>query len=339
MQPFYDFKTALALRMSKRLGQLITASELTIVNIVPRATVLGTLTKELVVEVSYAGISYYYNYARIELYNMYDDVLATMVGKVPASADTSAEILDYASSRIKMDLSDYTVLDPNNRNLLTLAAKSDNPVVKGRVALFCENGLTLIPMHYWPLYNDGMNGSRGGIDLLNNFNWVDFGGKEWGAVPGRTNWVDTGNTVTMLDGTTVFMELIANDIGNAYGNIFSSRIETDIYYDAGGLFTSRDINSNKNKPWLYKFYGTNFVAPTSPFLDDTPSKLAITRAGNVYKIYQDGSYRGTYTTSTNAMFRYFGSLNRRGKQYIRNYTVYNTALTDAEVLATMAALK
>ena len=58
---------------------------------------------------------------------------------------------------------------------------------------------------------------------------------------------DTGNMVTMLDGTTVFMELVANDIGNLYGNIFSSRVETDIYFDAGGLFTSRDINSNKNK--------------------------------------------------------------------------------------------
>lgn len=90
------------------------------------------------------------------------------------------------------------------------------------------------------------------------------------------------------------MELIANEVGDLYANIFSS----DKKLTFGGLFTARDINGSKNKPWLYAMYGSGFVAPTNAFIDDTPCKLAIVKTGNTYKFYQDGALKGSYTTTS-----------------------------------------
>lgn len=189
------------------------------------------------------------------------------------------------------------------------------------------------PLHHWPLDGVKTNLGRGATPWLGDFTWTEFNGETWGAVPSTTNAVDIGVNLPIDRDFTVDFFLVANSIGNAYGDIFKM---VPGAWTTGDLVTWRTITvDDTNKPSLQSLGATVASAvKTSKLVDDAVNRMTIKRVGDVWTIYQDGTFRWEFTAAhASGFWRYFGSMAKRSKEYLKNMRYWEYGLTDIELTA------
>lgn len=322
MQPFYNFKQYLAYQLTKKLGKKVGDNEITY-TVFPKATILGTLTKELVADVLYYGEHYYFNYDRSTLVNAFDTVLDTLVGKIPAALTTSNDIVAYIADKTKLDVSGIVVTNPTDTMLIQLDA-GGHSVFKGKITLPREGGFNTIPSHFWPLNNTFDDSGRDSFTMAANFDFVDFNDKQWAAIKSGVSWGDTGILLPNNTDFSIQFEVVAS-LYNGLSTLLTEKIYTTVTYNYNSIYTN--YSSGLQRVGLYGS-ATPGLLPS-----DTPTIIAVTRSGNVWKLFVDGTLVGTFTNSHVSMgYRWFGSYGeRRNRFYIRNYLYWTQALSDADM--------
>lgn len=324
MQPLYDFTAFMANRLSRRLARIIKPTEIVINAIYPRADILGTLTKEMVVDVIYNGQHYKTCYDRMELFTLFDTALDTVVGKIPAELSTSDSIVAYVANKLKIDMTGISCVNPTNPNVLQLDA-TNHPLFKGKLALPKVGGIGTIPTHFWQLDGNFEDIGRYSVTMANNFDFVTEADKQWAAIKSGTSWGDTGILLPNNVDFTIQFEILATSLAGL-STILTEAVYTTVTYNYNCIYTK--WISGEQRFGLYNRANT-------PLPSEVPAIIAVSRAGNVWKVFLNGIQIATTTNNNgNKGYRWFGSYGtRRNKFYIRNYAYWTQALSDTEIAA------
>lgn len=322
MQIVYDLKTYLAQCLTQQLGTVVDPAAITIDT--TEVTAGGVVIRPKV-----NGVVHELNLAKRDLATLYQYVQ----GKPVAGGNIAVNVLKSLSEILKIslhpDMFEITSLDSQTG---VLAAKAANPVYSGGFEFDRSTKFAARPFWFWPLAGNRISEGTDKTQLADNFKFVSYLDKTWATLKDGQLWADLGVNITFATNVTITFDLVASDLGNMYGNIFSSRAESSIYFANYGMFTGRNLNNNQNKWGLYGLgYGQYTAFPTTK-LGDTPVTITIVKAGTNFSLYENGILRWTFTGATGSIWRYFGSLNRRNRQYLRNLAVWNAALSDAEVV-------
>lgn len=329
MQIVYDLKTYLAQVITQQIGTVVDPAT---IEIQPGDVSAGGV----VIRPKVNGVVYEIPLAKINM-----DVLAKyLVGKKVGGGNIAVNVLKELSNYLKISLNpEHFTISWLNTQAGIVEAKPTNPIYTGLLDFDRDTKFKDLPKYFWPL--NGTLDSQGSTKtpLADNFKFVDYLDKKWATLKDGQLWADLGINLSFAGNVTIMFDLVASDLGNMYGNIFSSRPESSIHFASTGMFTGRALNTNQNKWGLYGLgYGSYSSFPTSK-LTDTPITITIVHDTGILRLYEDGVLKWTITSGTAAIWRYFGSLNRRNKQYLRNLTVWQSALNEASVQANVALLK
>lgn len=194
-----------------------------------------------------------------------------------------------------------------------------------------RDGVIPSPLHYWPLQRNKVNYGRDGTPWAGALNWVDFVGTTWGAVSSVTPISDIGADLPLDRDFTVDFKVVANDIGNVYGELFRKALTGGAA--TGDLVTWRDLGAgSKNKPTIQSVgYGSVADVKLNALKNDASNRITLTRKGDLWTFYQDGvqMWRFTAATSGALLWRYFGSSVLRSRQYLRELRYWEQVLPDA----------
>ncbi len=186
------------------------------------------------------------------------------------------------------------------------------------------------PLYHWPLAGNKGNLGRSAVSWAGDLTWVDFLGRTWGSVPAGVQFVDIGTNLDISKDFTMDVTLVANNVGNNYAQLFIDSSVSNL----GNIFTWRDMGpGHMNKPCFQSLgYSTVANCTTTPFIDDATNRLTVHRIGNAWSVFQDGKLKWTFSsTSATTFWRYFGSVLRRSKQYIRDLRYWEFGLSDTEL--------
>lgn len=320
MSPFYDFKQYLALKMSKQYGYLILPAMFTIQEWGYDAT-LG----KRYVNVLYKGESLTYLYTPIDINTLADSIFTTVANTVGDLTDDA--IISFVQARFPLPVSGYSVTRVSN--YITLVNSTD-PLYSGGIVLYRNTGVTPPDHHHI----------------------LDVDGKDYGTSP-RT--ITGGLFDTYLGKQWMRPSGVAGLLLPYVIDMTKCSILAEIVIQSVGGSTYDDV-------YLFSPSGSGYVAPT--WVDNKLSLRGIT--GSVYnydlrapitygalsKPYTQDTYinatkiAGTNTWSPADAYGWYAQWQRIGWQpsgnrhtmRIRNLTVWNKILTDAEFLTMKAAI-
>lgn len=334
MTVFFNFKRFIASKLSARFGLVVAEDEIILGSHYPAASILAAPAKEMIVEVSFRGVTYRLMYNRASLANQLGELLIYNPDIV-TETNTIDEIIDQVNQKtgLGLDPLKYTIGAPVGGYKQRRIATVGDAEITGSFDAYIIKPTLSAPLHYWPLDNTNINFGTYETETNPAFDFIAFAGENWGTVPASASFVDFGLTFPLNADFTIDFWCVANNIGDLYGHLFSSVTTYD--FPNGCLHTWRNISpSVLNAPVMNNMGYSTFANSLFPrLLDDTPMRITIRRTGNVYRWFANGTQVWEFTsTVTPINWRYWGSYYRRSKQYLRGLRFWTKSLSDAEMV-------
>lgn len=322
-----DFKIFLAAKLGELLRERVLPGEIS----------LGEVTSvdggpKSVIDVTYKGEVYPLTYSKFNI-----ERLLSGHGILPIATDVTT-IRDM----VPVFLKKYALpLTPDDFVDGPVTLQNTLMVVPGSIAWYgqltvpiADPNATVRPLYDFPLDTDGRNLGTLDVDITAPFTYVEFLGKKWASV-GNPVLLGPGVEFDIRKDFTIDFEIIANQMGDVYGQLFTQ--DGSSATTVGNMWTGRSGlgATMENRPFILSVgYSANAEVITKQLLTDTPMRITITRKGNNWTWYQNSVRVWEFTASPTIAnpWRYFGSIPTRSKQYLRELKFWNQRLTDVDRL-------